>query len=128
MSSPIDEPAELEDPVAEDPEAYGFYTEQGGFMQLIPPGPLPDPVELSDEERQEAAQRYMQAKYADQATMYQVEPKWNLAGPPGSWEPGEPKQSSAYDTSIHQQIEKHYTDMVHRNPDGSDPLVDEPGP
>jgi hypothetical protein len=24
------------------------------------------------------------------------------------------------------QIEKHYTDMIHRNPDGSDPLVQEP--
>jgi hypothetical protein len=63
MSSPTDEPAELGNPVAEDPEAYGFYTEHGGFMQLISPGPMPEPNELSDEERREAMQRYIEARY-----------------------------------------------------------------
>lgn len=94
-----------------------------GLMQVLPPGPLPEPRELSPEEQQKAAFRYMQAKYADQADMYQVE--WKLPTPSGD---EVRDQAAAYDTAIHQQIEKHYTDMVHRNPDGPDPLVDEPGP
>jgi len=123
MSS-TDEPAELEDPVAEDPEAYGFYTKHGGFMQILPPQPLPDPVELTDEERREAAQRYIEAKYANQTDMYQIE----LKMPTRQSDDKAIDQAAAYGTEIHQQIEKHYTDMVHRNSDGSDPLVEEPGP
>lgn len=60
-----------------------------GIMQLIPPGPIPEPRELSPDEQREAAQRYMQARYG-------------------------------------KAIQHNYTDMVHRNQDGSDPLVQEP--
>lgn len=41
-----------------------------GVMEIIPPGPLPEPRELSPEGQREAAQRYMQKRYADQAAMY----------------------------------------------------------
>jgi hypothetical protein len=31
-----------------------------------------------------------------------------------------------YGAEVHEQIEKHYTDMIHRETGGSDPLVQEP--
>jgi len=80
---------------------------------------MPDPIELSPEEQQEAAFRYMQAKYGkleDQAAMYENINIDNV----------EQEASKIIGTEIHSQIEKHYTDMVHRNPDGPDPLVQEP--
>lgn len=84
----------------------GFYTESGAFMQLIPPRPLPDPVELSDEERLAATQHYMKTKYA------------SLSDP---WVSGsimiDPSDAGA--TGV-------YNKMVHRETDGPDPLVPEP--
>jgi hypothetical protein len=135
MSSPTDEPldypdpdyepAELENPVAEEPDMqeqafadwyipggdltdeereylshlaepddgpqWRFATEYG-FMELIPPGPVPEPRELDPDEQREAAQRYIENRY------------------------GKTMQGG------------NYTSMVHRKTDGPDPLVQEPGP
>jgi hypothetical protein len=72
-----------------------------------------------DEERIEVEQRYIdQIGLAFQAEMKLPTPK------PVSR--GLAQQVDYYGTAIHQQIEKHYADMVYRNPDGSDPLVQEP--
>jgi len=107
------EPAELENPVAEDPEAFGH--------------------ELTDQEREylehlaepdDLIERGVYDRMEDQATVYQVEFKI----PTRRSDDKVRDQATIYGTEIHEQIEKHYTDMVHRNPDGSDPLVEEPGP
>jgi len=82
MSSPTEPP---------DEERSTYIATEHGFWQILPPRPLPDPVELSDEEQLEATRSYIEARYG-------------------------------------KFIRGNYTSMVHRNPDGSDPLVDEPGP
>jgi len=139
MSSPIPPPEptdewfdwympEEEPPTEDDSEAEEERIESviisNGIWQTLPPPPMPKPRPLSPDEQREAAQRYIQTKYTDQATMYQIEPKM----PTRRSDDKVIDQAAAYGTEIHQQIEKHYTDMVHRNPDGSDPLVEEPGP
>jgi hypothetical protein len=85
------------------------------------PDEEPPTVDDPDEERREVEQRYI-----DQlGQLFQIEMKLPTPKPVSS---GLAQQVDFYGTEIHQQIEKHYTDMVHRNPDGSDPLVEEPGP
>lgn len=41
-----------------------YIATEHGFWQILPPQPLPDPKEISDEERYEAARRYITARYA----------------------------------------------------------------
>lgn len=41
-----------------------------GFWQLIPPGPMPESREISEEEQIEAAVRYMKAKYATDPDLF----------------------------------------------------------
>lgn len=49
---------------------HGSWTGDGehGFWQMLPPGPLPEPRDLDPEEQREAAQRYIQARYAQSTT------------------------------------------------------------
>jgi hypothetical protein len=126
-----------------------------GIWQILPPQPLPDPVELTDEERREAAQRYIdkhfgglsltewQKRVIDQIMeLHDKDPeafrrerlsRWTsnhihdddgtVEGCPGCF-PGtsdEVKRRLAKGVGI-------YNQMIHRAVDGSDPLVEEPGP
>jgi len=63
-----------------------------GFWQILPPQPLPDPEEISDQERYEAMRKYIMAKYA--AT--------------DPWVTGaimnEEQRHTSYGTEIHQQL------------------------
>ncbi len=88
LEPPDEEPPTVDDP---DEERITYIATENGFWQILPPQPLPDPVELTDEERREATQRYIEARYG-------------------------------------KVIRGNYTSMVHRETDGSDPLVEEPGP
>lgn len=83
----------------------GFWTESGGFMQLITPGPV-TPRELDPDEQREAAQKYIEKRYAE------VTDPWVS----GSImiDPSDAGATSVYDK------------MVHRETDGPDPLVPEP--
>lgn len=84
----------------------GFWTDGGGFIQLIPPGPV-TPRELDPDEQREAAQRYMQARYAESAD---------------PWVTGGVYDVQDEDTGATAV----YNAMVHRNTEGPDPLVPEP--
>jgi hypothetical protein len=131
---PIEEMDEPEEnpPTADDPdeERIESLITPHGIWQILPPRPLPDPVELSNEEQLEATRSYIKARYGnytsmeDQASAYQR----IISGETTPTEEQERIVGEVIGTEIHHQIEKHYTDMVHRNPDGPDPLVEEPGP
>ena len=93
-------------------EPQTIITPHGSIIQILPPVPLPDPIEISDEERLEAARRYIENKYGEQTMMYQIDPK--IPTPSGD---EVQDQAALYGTAIHERIERHYTDMKQSDPD-----------
>ena len=134
-----EEPPTVDDP---DEERIESLITPHGMWQMLPPLPVPEPRELSDEERLEAARRYIERKYSkvmrgNYTSMVQHNPEGSsemdastcisCRGPRSdSPRPGCHRNDFHYDFLGQQPTAREYKAMVSRVTDGSDPLVQEP--
>lgn len=79
-----------------------------GLWQILPPQPMPEPHGLDSDEQREAVQQYIESKYGFSLTDAQAEIIKHVM--------------KNYET----KARGNYTSMVHRETDGSDPLIQEP--
>lgn len=122
-------PDEPDDEPTEDFTIRRTISADGSIIEWLPHRPMPHiPVELTPEEQREAAQRYIEARYGDSMKLLHHSTMPQPEEPPPYADIQKKILSGEISlTEAQQQIIKGvYDKMVGRNPDGSDPLVQEP--